>query len=100
MVSSSARAHHQLYALLLIHFFFLTLIGLIIILHLLITLLSMQPIISEAKTTCAFRNWKRAIWWSFYTATTKLDDGIVLLPSNLFCTRLHRSFIFHKSTKT
>lgn len=33
MVSSSARAHHQLYALLLIHFFFLTLIGLIIILR-------------------------------------------------------------------
>lgn len=40
----------------------------------------MQPIISEVKTTYAFRNWKRAIWWSFYTATTKLNDGIVLLP--------------------
>lgn len=40
----------------------------------------MQPIISEVKTTYAFRNWKRAIWWSFYTATTKLNDGIILLP--------------------
>ena len=83
MVSSSARAYHQLYALLLA-FYFLFLFPYsyrtYYILHLLIPLLSMQPIISEAKTTCAFRNWKRAIWWSFYTATTKLDDGIVLLP--------------------
>lgn len=80
-------------------FFFLTLIGLIIILRHLITLLSMQPIISEAKTTCAFRNWKRAIWWSFYTATTKLDDGIVLLPLSYSAFAYAGALYFTKALK-
>lgn len=58
MVSSSARAHHQLYALLLSFFFpfffFLTLIGLILFYA--NSSLYTQPIISEAKTARAFIN--------------------------------------------
>lgn len=101
MVSSSARAYHQLYALLLAFsfpfFFFLTLIGLILFYA------NFKFIHTTynfwGKDSPRIYQWVRALWWSFYTATTKLDDGIVLLPLSYSALAYAGALYFTKALK-